>query len=171
MSFKSSKGRSMVSYRYTIACAVLFMGLPGAAGARNTEHLLPVSDAVSSELGQAHLIGVPYFFKGQAGPPVAEQLLQLDTSQATRGAFRSDEESCNVAFLSALRVLQDRAQLEGGDAVIDIVSITRRKRTESPTQFRCVAGAMVVHVGLRGMIVRLRAPEDDQSTPAAPNSP
>ncbi len=139
-----------------VTCAALLLVVPGAASARDTELFLPVSKAVSSELAQARLFDVPYFFKGQVAPQVAKRLQQVDTNQSTRGAFRSDEESCNVAFLSALRVLQERVQLRGGSAILDIESTTRGKRTESPTEFRCVAGAMVVHVGLRGTIVRLK---------------
>lgn len=141
-----------------IGVLVLTAGLLAAAGtasARDTEVLLPVAEAVSSELAKARLFDVPYFLKGQETPPVKERLRQVDTTQSTRGAFRSDEESCNVAFLSALRVLQERVQKEGGGAIVDIVSITRGKMTESPTEFRCVAGTMVVHVGLRGTIVEL----------------
>ncbi len=140
----------------TVACALLLSVVPGAASARDTELFLPVSEAVSSELAQARLFDVPYFFKGQVAPQVAERLQQVDTSQSTRGAFRSDEESCNVAFLSALRVLQERAQLKGGSAIVDIVSTTRGKRTESATDYRCVAGSMVVHVGLKGTLVKLQ---------------
>jgi hypothetical protein len=64
-------------------------------------------------------------------------------------------------------VLQERAQDEGGDAIVDIVSITRRKKTESASEFRCVAGALIVHVGLRGTIVRLGATKPAVAAPAA----
>jgi hypothetical protein len=39
--------------------------------------------------------------------------------------------------------------------VVDIVSVTRDVRSESPTEFRCIAGAMVVHVALEGTAVDL----------------
>ena len=44
---------------------------------------------------------------------------------------------------------QQRAEREGGNAVIDIVSVTMNKKTESATQYRCIAGSTVVHVGLK----------------------
>ncbi len=142
---------------------------PAGAAARNTERILPAATAIESDLGQAHLLDIPIYFKGQSHPAVTERLEQRDTNQSTRGAFRSDEESCNVAVLSALRALQQRAQILGGGAVIDIVSVTRGKRSESPTDFRCVAGSAIVHVGLRGTIVKLDSPGAPAvSAPPAP---
>ena len=63
--------------------------------------------------------------------------------------------SCQVALLSALRELQEIAQNDGGNAITEIVSITQGKQTESATEYRCVAGGMVVHVGLKAKIVKI----------------
>ena len=129
--------------------------LPLAGQARNTEVILPAEKAVTSPHGKKYLLDVPVFFKGQADAPRGKVLSTVTTEQASRGAFRSDEASCRVAFLTALRELQERARSGGGDAVVDIVSVTRDVRTESPTNYRCGAGAMIVHVALEGTIVEL----------------
>ena len=128
---------------------------PVSAHARNTEHFYPVEEARTSELGEARLLDVPFYMKGQKHPKVKQTLSEVNTDRSTRGAFRSDNSSCQVAFLSALIVLQQRALEKGGDAIVDIVSTTRGKKTESATEYRCIAGAMIVHVGLRGKIVKL----------------
>ena len=138
-----------------LLCAAL-LATPLAAFARNTEVLLPASGAVASDR-KGHLLStVKFFLKGQKHPAVAKELLTVSTNRATRGAFRSDEASCHVAFLSVMRSLQDRALEEGADGIINIVSVTREKKTESASDFRCVAGTAVVHVGLRGTLVKLR---------------
>jgi hypothetical protein len=111
---------------------------------------------INSDHGKAFLFDIPIYMKGAKHPAVAKKLIEVSTNQSTRGAFRSDDASCRVAFLSAAKVLQDRAQEAGGDAVVDVVSITRRSQTEDATNFRCVAGAMVVHVGLKGSVVKLK---------------
>jgi len=49
-------------------------------------------------------------------------------------------------------VLQRAALDAGGDALVDVVSITRN--SESETDLLCVAGGAVVHVGLRAKAVR-----------------
>ena len=135
---------------------VLMLGTAGVANARNTEHFLPVKTAVESALGKERLLAVPYFFKGQKHAPAKKTLGEWTTNKQSRGAFRSDEASCEVAFLSAMIQLQKRAQAEGGDAIVDIVSITRGKETTSTTDYRCVAGSMIVHVGLKGTVVNLK---------------
>ena len=125
------------------------------AYARNTEHFFPAQEAADSELGRAKLFGEAFYLKGQKHPKVAKSIGEYATDQSTRGAFRTDEASCQVAFLSAIRELQVQAQRKGGNAIIDIVSTTRGKRTESATNYRCIAGSAVVHVGLKGKIVKL----------------
>jgi len=135
---------------------VALMGFASStAQARETEHYYPVTDAAQSERGKEHLLPIPFFLKGQSHPAVKEVISHVNTDRSTRGAFRSDEASCWIAFLSAMRVLQDRAEMAGGNAIIDVVSTTRGKQTESASDFRCVAGATIVHVGLKGSIVKL----------------
>jgi len=135
---------------------VAFLVAPLAASARNTEVFTPVKGAVESDIKGHLLKDVQFFMKGQTHPGVAKEFATVSTNQSTRGAFRSDVASCNVAFLSAIRALQDRAKADGADGVINIVSITREVETESATDFRCVAGAAVVHVGLRGTVVKFK---------------
>lgn len=137
--------------------ALLGIGLLGAvpaAYARDTEVLLPVADAVQSDV-KSHLTDVPFYMKGAKHPAVAKELVKVSASRSTRGVFRSDEASCRVAFLSSMRALQDRVAQEGGDAIIDLVSMTRGKLTESTSDFRCIAGFAIVHVGLKGTVVKL----------------
>ena len=129
--------------------------LPGVAQARNTEVFVPAQSATRSQHARNYLLDVPYYMKGQPEAPRGKVLSTVTTRQATRGAFRSDEASCRVAFLTALRELQREARRTGGDAVVDIVSVTRDVRSESPTDFRCIAGAVVVHVALQGTVVDL----------------
>ena len=138
------------------ALASLTIAAPFAASARDTEVFLPVSEALQAD-AKGHLLStVKFYMKGQNHPEVAKQLLTISTDRATRGAFRSDEDSCRVAFLSSMRVLQDRAVQEGADGIINVVSTTRGTMSESASDFRCVAGFAIVHVGLKGTLVKLR---------------
>ena len=116
---------------------------------RNTIYV-PIKPADKQQL-----LEVPFYLKGQKHPKVSKTISEIDTQRSTRGAFRSDEASCQVAFLSAMKVLQQRAHEKGGNAIIDVVSTTRSKQTESATDYRCVAGSVIVHVGLMGRIVEL----------------
>lgn len=149
----------MIDRKRTVATASVVAFLlvtAGVAQARNTEHLYPVNPAVESALGKERLLAVPFYFKGQKHASVKKTHGEWSTNKTSRGAFRSDEISCEVALLSALIQLQQRAQAQGGDAIVDIVSITRGKETTSATDYRCVAGSFVVHVGLKGTVVNLK---------------
>jgi uncharacterized protein YbjQ (UPF0145 family) len=128
---------------------------PLVAGARETEHILPVKAAAESEVGKAKLFSTPFYMKGQKHPRVAKVVYETNTEQSTRGAFRSDEASCQVAFLSCIRELQRLAVEKGANAIVDVVSTTWGKQTESATQYRCIAGTFVVHVGLKAKLVKL----------------
>lgn len=125
------------------------------AFARNTEHFFDVEDAVQSRLGKERLRDIPFYFAGQEHPPIAKKISATRSNRHSSGFFRSDATACRIAVLSALIALQKKARELGGDAIVDIVSITRDKETSSPTRYRCVAGATVVHVALEGRIVRL----------------
>lgn len=135
--------------------ATVLVLAPLGAQARNTEHFFPAAEAAESDLGKEKLLSVPFYLKGQKHPAVQKTLSEVTANRSTRGAFRSDEASCQVAFLSAMIVLQQRAQQKGGNAIVDVVSATRGEETESATNYRCVAGSVVVHVGLKGRIVKL----------------
>ena len=132
--------------------SILLAPLP--ASARNTEHFFSVQDARESSAGQ-NLFDIPFYMKGQKHPGVVKTIGTWESNRPSRGVFRSDESSCHTAFISAIRSLQQRAESEGGNAVIDIVSVTMNKKTESATQYRCIAGSTVVHVGLKGKVVKL----------------
>jgi len=142
--------------RAILVASFLAIAIAAPAEARNDEHLFDVKDAIDTGTGNANLLDIPYYFKGQSHPGVAKKIGTWASNRSSRGAFRSDEASCKVAFLSALIRLQERAQSEGGNAIIDIRSVTRGTTTESATQYRCVAGSVVVHVGLEGTVVKTK---------------
>jgi len=142
--------------RVLLLAATIAVLAAAPAQARNTELTLDIKSAIENGHGNANLLDIPYYFVGQSHPGVANKIGTWSSNKSTSGAFRSDEASCQTAFLSALIQLQTRAQSEGGNAVIDIKSITRGTKLESATQYRCVAGAIIVHVGLEGTVVKTK---------------
>ena len=140
----------------TLAILVIALLIGAAADARNTDHVLAIQDAVQGELGRERLLQVLFYFAGQEHPAAEAKISTVRSNRHTSGVFRSDERACEIAFLSALIQLQTRAQRENADAIIDIISVTRNRNLISATEYRCVAGATVVHVGLEGTLVRLQ---------------
>jgi uncharacterized protein YbjQ (UPF0145 family) len=134
---------------------VFVVGVPTLAGARDTFHDYDIQQAISSELGKEKLLDVPIYFAGQAHGAVASDLGIFTSNRRTNAFGKADEQACRIAFLSAVIALQTRAQKEGGNAVVDIKSITKHKELESSIQFRCVAGNVVANVVLSGRVVRI----------------
>lgn len=128
----------------------------GPALARETEHFYSAKDAAESEQGQKYLLEVPFFLKGESHRAVGTPISEFSSTRTSSGAFRSDESACRSAFLAALKTMQERATKAGADAIVDVVSITDGTETESATNYRCVSGATVAHVGLKGQLVKYK---------------
>ena len=124
------------------------------AWARNTFLDIPVAEAKKSERSN-QLKDVPFYMKGESHPKVARELGTFTSNRRTNAFNKSDRDACHIAFLSAVIALQERARSEGGNAVVDIRSITRHNDLDSRDQYRCVAGAVVANVVLTGRVVEL----------------
>jgi uncharacterized protein YbjQ (UPF0145 family) len=135
--------------------AALLALLPAPAAARNTMHDYSIEFALESDVAKVKLLDVPIYFAGQSHPAVATDLGIFKANRRTNAFAKSDEAACEIAFLSAVISLQTRAKRQGGDAVVDIKSITNTSELESSTQYRCSAGNVVANVVLTGRVVRL----------------
>ena len=132
----------------------LAIGLP--AHARDTRHLLPIAVAMEVKDAQDKLDGSVKFYFGDQVPPQVLTNLGSDVSNRKTNAFgKSDEKSCNWAFLSAMVALQTRAQQLGANAVINIASYYNKKVMSSATEFECHAGAIIAGVALKGDFVKI----------------
>ena len=86
---------------------------------------------------------------------VAKTIGEWTSNKKTNAFNKSDQEACNIAFISAAVSLQDRAKREGGNAVINIHSVYKNDKFESPTEYLCGAGSTMAGVALRGTVVTL----------------
>jgi uncharacterized protein YbjQ (UPF0145 family) len=141
---------------FRIAAAFAPLLIPQPALARTTIHDLSIEAAMNSPTGQEKLLKLPVYFKGQSHKAVASELGEFTANRRTNAFNKSDEEACQIAFLSAVIALQTRAQAVGADAVIDVRSTTRHQNLESATQYRCAAGNVVANVVLVGRMVKLK---------------
>ena len=123
--------------------------------ARNTFHDFDATKAKAEGSGRENLLDVPVYLAGEEHAAIAKDLGTFKSNMRTNAANKSDEEACQIAFLSALISLQNRARALGGDAVVDVRSITKNNDLTSATQYRCVAGAFVANVALEGRVVKL----------------
>ena len=126
------------------------------AQARDTKHLLSISEGIATQDAEARLDGkVRFYFGNQSHPKVLNTLGSDFTNRKTNAFGKSDEKACNWAFLSALVQLEKRAVELGANAVVNIVSYYKKNVFSSDSQFECHAGALMAGVALKGDFVKI----------------
>ncbi|MDP2432556.1 MAG: excinuclease ABC subunit A [Pseudomonadota bacterium] len=144
-----------MKYLSTLA-TVAFLTVSLNAAARDDHKMLPLKDALEAPAAKEKLDqSIKFYFAGQPHPTVVKSLGTWPTNKKTNAFGKSDTEACNWVFLSAMLTLQERAQKEGGNAVIDIKSNYRNNETASATDFMCGVGNIVAGVALKGTVVKL----------------
>ncbi len=141
-------------YRGLCLCLMLVLAAP-AADAADKFHDLSVKGAAESEIGKSKLLDVPFYMSGQKHAGVAKDLGVFTSNKRTNAFGKSDEAACQIAFLSAVISLQSRSNKLGGNAIIDIKSVSKKGELVSATKFRCAAGFAVANVVLKGRVVKL----------------
>jgi len=138
-----------------LAVALLVSAATTPAYSRDDELTLPIKEALQTSTAKEKLTNkVPLYFAGQGHPAIKRTVGEWATSKRTRGIMRPREESCQVAFISALIVLQTRALNEKADAVVNIASIVDKDVSKSATHYKCTAGKVMVNVTLKGTVVK-----------------
>lgn len=128
-----------------------------AAQARDSEYKLRIDEVLQradfkDKLGS----DVRFYFGDGKTPAVSQTLGEFVTNKKTNSVGKPDEEACRWAMLSALIELRERAEKEGGNAVIKIVSYYKKVTFSSPTEFDCHAGGILAGVTLKGTIAKLK---------------
>lgn len=145
----------MIRVRHIAVLAAAFLCIPSAM-ARDTHHDFPLSDAMASADARDKLDpGIKFYFGTQKHPKVIKRFGEWGTNKKTNAFGKDDKVACEWVFLSAMLELQERAQKEGGNAVINIKSNYRGKETVSNDTYQCGAGAIMAGVALKGTVVRI----------------
>ncbi len=137
--------------------------LSSTASARDTEVRFSIDSAMQTSTARS-FTGVQFFFGDETHPEVMDRLGTYESRRTTNAFAKSDLESCQWAFLSGIKSLYQRALSEGGNAVINIQSITTGQRISSQTEFVCRAGNVVSKVYLEGDVVRLNSSNNTNSS-------
>ena len=142
--------------RATLAAILLLSGgVYGTAHARDTEYRLAISDVMQNPEFKAKLGSDVVFHFGDGKAP-GQSLGEFVTNRKTNTVGKPDEEACRWAMLSALVELRERAEKEGGNAVVNIVSYYKKVTYSSPTLYECHAGSILAGVALKGVVVKLK---------------
>ncbi len=98
---------------------------------------------------------ITFKLKGQPHKSIKKVFSDYKSNKKTRGAGRSNEDSCAWAMLSALKAFQDRAHSLGANAVVDIVSNYKNHEFISSKEYQCGAGFLMSGVALKAKVVNL----------------
>jgi len=145
----------VIPVRTIALLGMIFLGAQPAV-ARDTLHDFPLSDALANAEARDKLDpGIKFYFGTQKHPKVVKRFGEWGTNKKTNAFGKDDKVACEWVFLSAMLELQERAQKEGGNAVIDIKSNYRGRETVSNDTYQCGAGAIMAGVALKGTVVRI----------------
>ncbi len=138
--------------------AILALASMSVAVARDDRIKFPIKDAMAKGQSTRTALdpAIRLYFGPQKTPPVAKSIGEWTSNKKTNAANKSDQEACEIAFVSAALSLQERAKKEGGDAVINIKSVYKNDNVESATEYLCGAGTIMAGVALRGAVVTLK---------------
>ena len=140
--------------------AIVAMGCMTYASAKGRDdHIkLPIHDALEKGQSYKDTVGsdIKLFWGTQKTPVVDRKMGEFTSNKKTNAANKSDQEACDLAFISAVIALQQRARKEGGNAVVNIRSVYKQEDSDSPTEFICGAGKIMAGVALRGTVVKLK---------------
>jgi len=127
------------------------------ADARDDRLKFPLADVLGSAEAKKTLDpGVQLYFGKQPYAEPARRMSSATSNKKTNFFNKTDQEGCNWVFLSAVKGLQEFARKNGGNAVVNIVSMYKNQEFSSETHYECGAGTFVGGVALRGEAVLLK---------------
>lgn len=136
-----------------LALVVASMLGSGLAQAEDKVLKFPVAHALKSKLAKEKMLDdVRVYMMGQGHPGASRTYREYQSNKRSTG--RNDQEACDKAFISAIIALQQRADKERGNGVVDIYSISNNKKTKSAETYSCLRGRSMANVILRGTVVR-----------------
>jgi uncharacterized protein YbjQ (UPF0145 family) len=141
----------------TVFVVLTMIGMAGAQ-ARDDRLKFPIKAAMDTGKSTRTALdpSIRLYFGQQKTPAVAKTMGEWTSNKKTNAANKSDQEACEIAFVSAALSLQDRAKKEGGNAVINIRSVYKNDNVESASEYLCGAGTFMAGVALRGTVVTLK---------------
>jgi uncharacterized protein YbjQ (UPF0145 family) len=147
----------MNNYQRHINICVVLAGLcmAGSAMARDDRNMYLIEDALKTPAAEEKLDkSIKLYFGKQKAPKAAKNLGEWKTNKKTNAFNKTDKEACEWTFLSAVLELQERAQKEDGNAVVNIVSNYKNQQTSSETEYMCGNGALMAGVALKGTVIK-----------------
>ena len=138
----------------TILASLLIMLALPAIG-RDDRLMFSIKDALNTPAAQGKIDKDIALQCGDRPAAASAKVLgEWKTNKKTNAFNKTDKEACEWAFLSAVLELQERAQKEGGTAVINIKSNYKNDERSSEEEYMCGAGGLMAGVALKGTVIK-----------------
>ena len=134
--------------------SMFMMLLSATAFGRDNVQQHSIAEAMETDTAKS-FSSVQFYFGNQPHPDIKRRLGSYTTKRTTNAFGKGDYKSCQWAFLSALKTLSERTLTEGGNAVVNIESVTTGKTFAGTDEFICRAGNVITKVYLKGDVVLL----------------
>ena len=142
----------------TIALLLLAAGVwSSAALAVDENPKFPIKHALDKGQQYKDKISpdIRLYFGPQKTPAVQKRIGEWTSTRNSNSANKPDQDACDIAFISAVIALQDRARKEGGNAVVNIKSLSKLGVNDSASDYICTSGKVIARVQLRGTAATL----------------
>jgi uncharacterized protein YbjQ (UPF0145 family) len=141
------------NYLFSLVILTIFLSLN--IEARDDKYLFPVDEALFKHSDLVNQ-NIKLYFATQPPEGEVDNLGTYTSNKATNARFKSPRKSCDWAFMSAIKSLQQRAATLEGDAVVNIHSYYKSIEMFDEDAYECHDGQNISRVVLRGTVVRLR---------------
>ena len=142
----------MQNYLFPLVAFIVI--LSSNAKAADDKYLFSIEQALNKH---SNLVdpNIELYFATQPHGEIIESLGNFVTNKKTNARLKSPDTSCSWVFMSAILALQQRAVLQGGNAVVNIHSFYKKIEMFSEQRYECHDGKNVSGVALKGTVVRL----------------
>ncbi len=135
---------------------VLLCSFFTSALAADVKVKMSIHDALAnSKVQEVVNTDISLYWGDQKHPAVEKEFGEFKTSQRTNAFRKSRDGACQWALAAALKVMQQRASREGGNAIINLQSNIKSNVFSSDSEFECLVGSMMVNVAVKGIVVKL----------------
>lgn len=140
-----------------LICAALSTSI---AYAKDDLVLYSIRDALDTHEAKTQLDpGVKLYFADQEHPKADKTLGRWVTNKKFPILNKQPKSVCEYTFLDALKELQRRALIEGGNAVVGIESYYKKMSRPSTDKYMCGVGYVAIGVALRGTVIKVKEDE------------
>ena len=128
----------------------------GVALAADTLVKMDIKSALENpKIQNAIYNDIALYWGPEKHPQTIKNFGEFSISKRTNKLGKSREQACQWALASSIKVLQERARKEGGNAIIKIKSNIKHNEVSSASSYECLCGSMMVNVVLKGTVVKL----------------